>query len=99
MTEGGKTWDEARHVPGESVTLTSAVMSMLPETGAVEVQRDTPGREHPPHTHESDETLLIVEGEIAFTAGDVTARCTSGDRLLLRRGTKHSSIAGPVACT
>lgn len=85
-------------VRGEGVGLEPAVMELLPTTGSVEVQRDTPGREHPTHTHPTDETLLIVDGSITFRYGDKQATCTSGDRLLLPEGTEHSSVAGEEGC-
>lgn len=89
---------QAKKVPqvrrGDPVSLEEAVMELLPETGSVEVQRDTPGREHVTHAHPTDETLLIVKGSITFSYGDRKATCTSGDRLLLPNGTEHSSVAG-----
>ncbi|QIN84428.1 cupin domain-containing protein [Rubrobacter tropicus] len=85
-------------VRGGGVELEMAVMELLPETGSVEVQRDTPGREHETHTHPTDETLLIVDGSITFRYDDEEAACTSGDRLLLPEGTKHSSVAGEEGC-
>ncbi len=54
---------------GDSVTMEEAVMKLLPKTGSVEVQRDTPHREHKTHTHPTNETLLIISGEITFTVG------------------------------
>jgi uncharacterized protein len=71
---------------------------MLPETGSVEVQRDTPRREHLPHVHPTPETLLIVEGSISFRWANQTAHCQPGDRLLLPSGTLHGSIAGDAGC-
>lgn len=83
---------------GNSITIEQAVMELLPETGSVEVQRDTPFREHKTHTHPTDETLLIISGEITFTVNDKNITCTSGDRILLAAHTKHSSIAGKNGC-
>jgi mannose-6-phosphate isomerase-like protein (cupin superfamily) len=83
---------------GEPVTLEQAVMELLPITGSVEVQRDTPGRQHPTHTHPTHETLLIVNGSITFTIGEESWECTSGDRLLLPKNTVHSSIASEEGC-
>jgi FPC/CPF motif-containing protein YcgG len=80
------------------IGLAEAVLEMLPVTGSVEVQRDTPGREHPTHTHRRDEILLIVDGSIRFTLETGTWTCTSGDRLLLPKGTPHSSVAGDGGC-
>lgn len=85
-------------VRGSRVTLEEAVMATLPVTGSVEVQRDTPHREHPTHTHPVDETLLIIDGTITFTIGEQSWECDSGDRLLLPKGTLHSSVAGEQGC-
>lgn len=85
-------------VRGAPVSLADAVLELLPETGSVEVQRDTPGREHRTHTHPTDETLLIVDGAIKFYWDGDEAECDSGDRLLLPAGTPHGSVAGPSGC-
>jgi quercetin dioxygenase-like cupin family protein len=85
-------------VHGDSQGLEQAILSMLPETGSVEVQRDTPGREHLPHLHPTPETLLIVEGSITFYWSDESAECGPGDRLLLPSGTLHGSVAGEKGC-
>lgn len=55
-----------QYIQGSDVTLEEAVMQLLPVTGSVEVQRDTPFREHKSHTHPTDETLLIISGDITF---------------------------------
>ncbi|SFS54176.1 cupin domain-containing protein [Marininema halotolerans] len=83
---------------GPSVTLEDAVMQLLPETGSVEVQRDTPRREHPTHTHPTDEILFIVKGSITFFAEGIEETCHSGGRLYLPKSTPHSSIAGDEGC-
>ena len=78
--------------PGTPQTLSQAVQELLPESGYVEVQRDPPKKQHTLHTHPTDETLLIVEGDIVFSIGSEQIRCTSGDRILLTANTPHSSI-------
>jgi cupin superfamily acireductone dioxygenase involved in methionine salvage len=80
------------------LSLEEGVMSLLPKTGSVEVQRDTPRREHKTHTHPTDETLLIVGGDITFFAQGQKIHCASGDRILLPANTPHSSIAGEGGC-
>lgn len=82
----------------KSIDMHSAVMQLLPETGSVEVQRDTPGRKHPTHMHPTHETLLIIDGEIEFRFGDQNEVCQSGDRLFLPVGIRHTSTAGPNGC-
>lgn len=88
-----------RVVSGAPVTLEKAVLELLPQEGSVEVQRDPPGFTHAPHTHSTDETLLIVSGSITFDCAGQLLECASGDRLLLPEGTVHSSRAGANGCT
>ncbi len=88
----------ARVVRGRPRSLEEGVFELLPPTGSVEVQRDTPFREHLTHTHPTDETLLILSGSISFTVGEDTRHCGPGDRLLLPEGTPHGSLAGPEGC-
>jgi len=83
---------------GNKITLEDAVYELLPKTGSVEVQRDTPNREHPWHLHPSNETLLIVNGKITFSYKKETITCTSGDRILLPKNTEHASIASSAGC-
>ncbi len=85
-------------VKGGATTLDQAVRELLPAIGSVKVRRDPAGFEHPTHEHETDETLLIVEGSIEFFAQDVRGICQPGDRLLLPQGMRHSSIAGDQGC-
>ena len=87
-----------RIVAGAPVTIEDAVLELLPELGSIEVQRDTPGWEHPQHAHPTSETLLVVHGSITFHYGGERRTCTSGHRLLLPHGVAHSSKAGPEGC-
>lgn len=83
---------------GIPISLEAAVYSLLPETGSVEVQRDTPERHHAKHTHPTHEILLIVSGSITFHLGEDDYVCTSGDRLYLPVNTLHASTAGEKGC-
>jgi len=88
---------------GTALGLEASVHALLPTTGSVEVQRDTPRREHAEHEHPTAETLLIVDGEITFWWKDAagerhTAPAGPGDRLLLPAGTRHGSVAGDQGC-
>ncbi|PKO61319.1 MAG: hypothetical protein CVU24_09245 [Betaproteobacteria bacterium HGW-Betaproteobacteria-18] len=80
------------------VKLPIAIQSLLPPTGSVEVQVDTPFRTHTLHQHKTDETLHIVQGEIHFQLDGATIRCKAGDRLLLPANTPHASTAGEDGC-
>ncbi|MFZ3161209.1 MAG: cupin domain-containing protein, partial [Rhodoferax sp.] len=71
---------------------------LLPPTGSVEVQVDTPFRTHTRHQHKTDETLHIVKGEINFQLDGESILCKAGDRLLLPANTPHASTAGEDGC-
>lgn len=74
------------------------ISELLPPTGSVEVQIDTPYRVHPEHSHNTDETLHILKGEISFLLSGQELICRSGDRLLLPAHTRHASSAGSEGC-
>lgn len=82
----------------KTTNLEKTILDMLPPTGSVEVQLDTPKRIHPAHAHATDETLHIVSGDITFEIQGAKITCKSGDRLLLPALTKHESIAGESGC-
>lgn len=75
-----------------------AIADLLPPTGSIEIERDTPYRIHSLHSHQTDETLHIVQGEIEFQLNGATMHCSAGDRLLLPATTPHASIAGKLGC-
>jgi quercetin dioxygenase-like cupin family protein len=89
-----------RIVRGAPLELRQSIAHLLPpnKTNSIEVQYDLPNREHKTHQHPTDETLLILEGEITFHWGDEQSTCRPGDRLLLPVGTPHSSVAGDDGC-
>jgi FPC/CPF motif-containing protein YcgG len=78
--------------------LGAVVSEFLPPTGSVEIQYDSPFREHKRHIHPVDETLHIIEGEITFEYEEISFNCKSGDRLLLPSNTPHQSTAGESGC-
>lgn len=90
--------NQPRIIKGPPISLEAAIYSLLPETGSVEVQRDTPSRVHDKHLHPTDETLLVVNGAIEFAFGEKREVCESGDRLMLPANTSHSSIALDNGC-
>lgn len=89
---------EPQIIMGTLVSLESAIYSLLPETGSVEVQRDAPKRYHAEHSHPTHEILLIVNGIITFHLNQEDYVCSSGDRLYLPARIKHSSTAGENGC-
>lgn len=65
----------------------------LPDQGSVEVQRDVAGKEHFWHTHESDETILVLHGTLRFYWEEGEQICRPGDVVSLPAGTRHGSEA------
>jgi uncharacterized protein len=78
------------HMPLE---LPSALLNTLPNQGCIELQHDAPGKEHSWHTHQNDETLIILAGALHFYWEDGARVCTSGDVIEMPAGTRHGSIA------
>ena len=56
--------------------------------------RDEPGADYRPHSHDHDESLWVVEGDIVFGIDGREYRLGSGDRLMLPAGTVHTARAG-----
>jgi quercetin dioxygenase-like cupin family protein len=61
--------------------------------------RDVPGARYEAHSHERDEALWVLEGEMIFEAADCTFRLGPGDRLELPAGTVHTAVAGKAGAT
>jgi len=60
---------------------------------------DQPGADYQPHTHDHDESLWVVAGEITFGAAGREFRLVAGDRLMLPKGTLHTARAGAAGAT
>ena len=73
--------------------LFEVINACLPKQGAIEVQHDQEGKEHSWHTHETDETIVVLEGKLQFYWEGGKEICQAGDVIELPRGTKHGSIA------
>lgn len=56
--------------------------------------RDTAGTDYQPHSHDHDESLWVVEGEMTFGAAGREFHLRAGDRLMLPKGTIHTAHAG-----
>jgi quercetin dioxygenase-like cupin family protein len=56
--------------------------------------RDAPGASYDAHSHDHDESLWVVDGEITFGVAGREYRLGAGDRLMLPRGTVHTARAG-----
>ncbi len=60
---------------------------------------DPPGADYAPHSHEHDESLWVIAGDVTFGAGGQELRLGPGDRLMLPRGTVHTARAGSRGAT
>lgn len=89
---------EVRIIPTQSTHMPDVVQALLPPTGSLEIQRDTPFRQHDWHTHASDETLHILEGGMEFETEQAHTTVQPGDRILLPARTVHRSRAGSHGC-
>jgi quercetin dioxygenase-like cupin family protein len=70
--------------------LPDLIRTLMPEQGAVEVQRDQPGKEHAWHAHPVDETLRF---DWADASGNTETVCRRGDVIRLPAGIRHGSVA------
>jgi quercetin dioxygenase-like cupin family protein len=57
--------------------------------------QDSPGADYQPHSHDHDESLWMVEGQMTFGAAGRQWLLGPGDRLMLPKGTIHTAVAGP----
>jgi quercetin dioxygenase-like cupin family protein len=61
--------------------------------------QDAPGAHYEPHSHDDDESLWVLDGEIVFEVGGRSYRLGPGDRLQLPAKTVHAATAGPRGAT
>ena len=54
------------------------------------VFRDPPGQEWNNFTHQTDEYVLVAEGQLKFDVGNQTAICEPGDLVRIPRRVRHS---------
>lgn len=69
------------------------IYSILPDQGCVEIQRDAAGKEHTWHTHQIDETLIVLEGALRFYWPEGEHIFQEGVVISLPAGTPHGSVA------
>ncbi|WP_238548013.1 cupin domain-containing protein [Meridianimarinicoccus roseus] len=77
----------------DTTNLRPLLMRLLPDQGAVEVQRDVAGKEHAWHRHNTDETLVILEGSVRFYWDQGEKICGPGTVISLPAGMMHGSVA------
>jgi quercetin dioxygenase-like cupin family protein len=61
--------------------------------------QDPPGADYTAHSHDHDESLWCVDGEITFGAAGTELRLGAGDRLMLPAGTVHTARVGDAGAT
>lgn len=74
-------------------TLADIIMRSLPQQGSVEVQRDSAGKEHAWHSHQTDETIIVLQGGLRFYWENGEKSCGAGDVISLPKGERHGSVA------
>jgi quercetin dioxygenase-like cupin family protein len=57
--------------------------------------QDDPDTDYQPHSHDHDESLWMIEGQMTFGAAGRQWSLAPGDRLMLPSGTVHTAVAGP----
>ena len=63
------------------------------------VWTDPPDADYQPHSHDHDESLWVIAGEITFGVDGVEYRLGPGDRLMLPADTVHTAHAGAAGAT
>ncbi len=61
--------------------------------------RDEAGADYQAHSHDHDESLWVIDGEMVFGASGREFRLHPGDRLMLPKGTVHTARAGTSGVT
>jgi quercetin dioxygenase-like cupin family protein len=73
--------------------ISNLINMCLPKQGAIEVQNDAYGKEHAWHQHDTNETIILLEGSLKFYWHENEVECKAGDVIELPKGVKHGSIA------
>jgi quercetin dioxygenase-like cupin family protein len=56
--------------------------------------QDSAGADYSAHSHDHDESLWLIDGEISFGIDGTDYRLRPGDRLMLPKDTVHTARAG-----
>lgn len=78
--------------------LPSLISQMLPHQGSIEVQNDQSAKEHAWHSHDTDETLVILHGQARFYHEAGERICERGDVINLPATMRHGSVALGKGC-
>jgi quercetin dioxygenase-like cupin family protein len=85
--------------PGGAVEGSALKAQLEAEGFSVWQWSDAPGATYTPHSHDHDESIWIVAGEISFGALGRELHLVAGDRLMLPQGTVHTARAGADGAT
>jgi len=77
----------------DTSNLRPLIEQLLPDQGSIEVQRDVAGKEHAWHSHDTDETLVIIDGKVRFYWDQGEKICEPGTVISLPAGMMHGSVA------
>ena len=75
--------------PGANASAAVATASTGAKDVSVIRQRQQPGGFNPLHTHDVEEVMLLLSGELEVTTGDTTHTLRAGDSLILPPGISH----------
>ena len=86
--------------PDPKPPVESALREQLTRDGFdVFAWQDPPGAVYGAHSHDHDESLWVVAGEITFGVDGGDLRLQPGDRLMLPAHTVHTARAGTAGAT
>jgi len=75
--------------PGANASAPLATPSRGAQAVSVIRQHQQPGGTNPQHTHDVEEVMVLLAGELDVTAGGVSHTLRPGDSLILPAGTSH----------
>lgn len=83
----------ALNVIGTKVTVLASAADTRDQQ--ITLQSGDEGTGPPPHSHDWDESFYVTKGQITFTCGEQTTKCTSGTLIHVPAGTVHAFCYGP----
>jgi quercetin dioxygenase-like cupin family protein len=89
------------HLPWDGTPLDEAVLRARLHADGYDVWKwsDPVGADYQAHSHDLDECIWLLAGEMTFAALGRDVRLAAGDRLLLPKGTEHTARAGAAGAT
>lgn len=87
-------WPSGIDIQQTSITdLQQFLHQVLPKQGSVEIQQDRSWKLHDWHSHDVDETIVILDGSLTMFWDGGDRVCESGTQIDLVAGTEHGSRA------